>query len=271
MAVLRTQAPVGYKTTINRTVVTALRSAFTDAYPEQDFQNLNVAVDYPLTEIEYPAIICRYQEYTIPNAGVGHREYFPDPYGNLREWNHRRYEGSMEFSIYALSTLDRDVLSDALIEIISFGTLNDLLNNFFITVYGAIGVNVGTLGLLHQISLNTDRITAMGESNSIAPWEPEDVLVYTNGYMVQCNGGFYNTPQTNAPLGLIQNVIMEPYIEGDDPPTDDDPSNQWSYVFNYDDAGVVQSTAVIGGSQVITDSGEVVSTGVIGGTDTYHV
>lgn len=244
MAVLREEIPASYKTTINRTIVRGLKDVFTLAYPDSQFQNLNIATQYPLSETEYPAIICTYREASIPNAGVGHTEYFPAPDGSLRKWKHRRFEGTMEFMVYTLSPLDRDILSDALVEVLSFGELDALQNNFFVRVYGDIGVEVGTLGLLHQISLNTDRIDAIGESSSIAPWQPEDVLVYTSGYTLECNGGFYNSLRTTPPLGYIQNAIIEPYI--DLTLIDDlDPNNQWSFVFDYDDSGSIQSTAVI--------------------------
>ncbi len=244
MAVLREEIPVSYKTTINRTLVRGLRDVFTNTYPDADFQSLNIVVDYPLTEIEYPAIVCKYREGQIPNAGVGHAEWFPAPDGSLRKWKHRRFEGQIEFAVCTLSPLDRDVLSDALVEVLSFGDLDELQNNFFIRVYGEIGVEVGTLGLLHQISLNTDQINPTGESSSIAPWQPEDVLVYTNGYTIDCHGGFYNTLRTTPPLGYIQNAIIEPYIDVDIL-VDLDPNNQWSFVFDYDDSGSIQSTAVI--------------------------
>jgi len=244
MAVARAEIPVSYKTTINRTVTRALRDVFTSTYPDSDFQNLNIVVDYPLSEAEYPAIICRYREGPIPNAGVGHAEYFPAPDGSIRKWKHRRFEGTMEFLVSTLSPLDRDVLSDALVEILSFGDLDSLLNNFFVRVYGELGVEVGTLGLLHQISLNTDRIDPTGESATIAPWQPEDVMVYTNGYTLQCNGGFYNSYRPSASLGYIQNAIIEPYIDLT-LIDDEDPNNQWSFVFDYDDFGAIQSAAVI--------------------------
>lgn len=244
MAVLRSQTPVAYKTTINRTIVNALRDVFTSAYPEADFQSLNVVTQFPLTEVEYPAIICHYSEEANHNAGVGHAEYFPDPDGNLRKWMHRRFEGTMEFTVAALSPLDRDVLSDALIEVLGFGTLDPLMDNFYIRVYGEVDVDVGILGLLHQMTLNTDDIVPMGESNSIAPWEPEDALVYTVGHSVACHGGFYNTLRNTDPLGYIQSAKIYPYLDISEV-LDLDPSNQWSYVFDYNDNDVISSEAVI--------------------------
>jgi hypothetical protein len=268
MAVLRTEVPVAYKTTINRTIVMALKEVFTASYPDGDFQNLNITTDYPLTEIEYPAIVVKYNEQRVLNAGVGHREYFEDPFGGLREWGHRRFEGNLEFTIYALSPLDRDVLSDALIEILSFGRLDPLQNNFFIRVYGAEGVDVGVLGLLHQISVNTDEIEAQGEANQIAPWQPEDVLVYTNGYTTECHGGFYNTVRDTDPLGFIQNSTIIPYLDFS-LTRDLNPENQWSLVFDYVDSGTVIGKGVIHAQQDAVDASTVIGMGVIAAADAY--
>jgi len=270
MAVLRAEIPVSYKTTINRTIVNSLRDVFTTAYPDSDFQNLKIAGAFPLTEIEYPAIICKYAEGPINNAGVGHVEFFPGPDGAIRKWKHRRFEGTLEFTIAALSPLDRDVLSDAFVEVMSFGDLTELQNNFFLRIYGDLGVNVGVIGLLQQLTLNTDNIMPTGETANIAPWQPEDVMVYLNGYSVECHGGFYNSPPTNV-LGPIQDAIIEAVIiDAESEFVDTDPENQWSFVFDYDDAGAVVSQGIpINTPNTFIDSTSIISVGVVSSVEDY--
>src|SRR4051794_26890157 len=120
---LRPEVPVRYRTTIIRQIILALRDVFNSVYPQTEFASLNIVPKNQLSEIDYPAIVVNYNGGRITNAGVGHREYFPDPQGNVREWGHRRFEGEFEFTAVALSPLERDILVDALVEVLSFSDL----------------------------------------------------------------------------------------------------------------------------------------------------
>jgi hypothetical protein len=210
---LRQEVPVKYKTMVKRTIVDSLRNVFDSTYPDEQFQNLKITPEFPLTKVSYPAIHIQFNEEVISNAGVGHAEYFRDPNGDLRKWQHRKFNGSITYNVVTLSPLDRDILSDALIEIFSFGRLNTLQSNFYNTLYGNPDDPFSILSLLSQLTVNTDEIEAGGESATIAPWDPEDVLVYTSSYTTTVTGGFYNSvPVEGTGTVFVANIDMYPYI-----------------------------------------------------------
>ena len=260
------EGPVSYKTYIKRTLVEALREAFSSAYKDTEFQNLHIYPHFPLRKIEYPAIYIDFIEGDVPNAGVGHVEYFEDPTGLLRKWMHRRFEGSIEFTIVTLSPLSRDVLSDGLVELLSMGTLETTLRDFFYKIYGDPTQSYSTLALYHQINLNTDVIHGGNDSAGLAPWEPEDQLVYQTTYTIDITGGFYNSIPTDAPLTTIQTVIQEPYAFGEAIPPSVEENNPWVYPFVWYDEDVVSSRARASARESTSfDSGTVIAVAHVAG------
>jgi hypothetical protein len=246
---LRQDLPVTYKTTTLRTLIQALKAVFHHQtsgqfdYPEEQFRGLNIVTEWPLSRQKWPAVVVKFNEGRITNAGVGHEEEFQDDNGLYRRWMHRHFDGSVEFEILALSPYDMNVLSDALIEIISFGKLNAVWELFYDKLYGNQNDPYSVLLQLYQINLNSDVISGTGMNVSPAPWQAEDSMVYTCSYDIELSGGFYNSIPPNL-LGLpfVEEVDIESYIQagdfgGDDEPLPftDDPDNGWTNPFIYDD------------------------------------
>src|SRR4051812_5611742 len=114
---IRPEPAAHFKTFVKRAIVTALRSVFTDAYPNTEFRNLPVLLEYPQAKIKYPLMIVKFNDGDIMNAGVGHEEWAFDVNGQYRKYFHYRFEGSLEFHLYTLSSLSQDLLSDSLIDV----------------------------------------------------------------------------------------------------------------------------------------------------------
>lgn len=198
-----------YRRYIVRTMVAALDAGFGNNYDrDRQLINLRVTPEYPKDEIDYPCLVVEYSDGPVTNAGVGHEEWFNDNAGILRKWNHRRFEGTLTFHLFALSTLDRDLLADALIELLSFGRLDSNLTAFFSDVYGDPSAPPALT--FNQIALNTDTINGQGNSTSLAPWRPEDVWVYSTGYSIDCQGGFYNVIPSQT-WSLVSDVGVSSY------------------------------------------------------------
>lgn len=208
---IRRQVGVGYKTAVKRTMVKALRAAFTDNFPEDQFQDLRIVPEFPLSREKYPAIYISYNGTVNKNAGVGHEETFQDSLNVMRTWNHRRFEGSIDFTCLGLTPLDRDILADALHEVLTFGWLTDTMSGFFDIIYGDPDAPYSSAALLlAQLDLNTDIITPGGESASPAPWEPEDQLLYQDVYNLEVHGSYYNAPP--VPQALLAEIDITAVI-----------------------------------------------------------
>lgn len=244
MSATRPQLTINYRTAIKRTFVQALQSVFTANYVEPEFRSLPIYPDYAYQDTKYPLIMVRYHPQRNDNAGVGHVEHFPDSTGFPRPWGHRRFDGSIEFVCQAKSTLSRDILVDSVIEILAFGRLSSALTGFFTTVYGDPSAPYSLNAYLVQLHANTDLIQEGGDSQDIAPWRPEDTLIYEGSVIVPVFGGFYNMVPDGSPAPLVTAVDVVPYLFGETPPSD---PAAWLYSFVYDEAGEVDAKAIISG------------------------
>lgn len=210
---IRQRFNLGYRQLVKTTLVNALRAVY-DEYYDEEFRGIKIATEFPLERISYPAIQVRYDGRGVFAAGVGHEEYFKDNNGVFRQWDHRRFEGTIEFVILTVSPLDRDMLSDSLTEILTMGRMDDLLQQFFWTVYGEPDDQQQSFA--STIYLNTDQISDGGESVGPAPWGPEDVLIYQTSMQMDTHGSFYSLVNTRD-IGFVWQVTQEPYAEGDEP------------------------------------------------------
>lgn len=64
---------IRYKTYAKRTLVEGLKSVFSN-HPDELLQRTKASIEYPKTEVDYPAVLVRFFERDIFNAGVGHQE-----------------------------------------------------------------------------------------------------------------------------------------------------------------------------------------------------
>ena len=255
----------GHRRLVVRTIVAALQSVFNDNYNrERQLVDLKITSNYPLVQVDYPCIVVEYQPQRVVNAGVGHEEWFPDASMIMRKWHHRRFEGTLNFEICGLSPLDRDILSDALTEVISFGRLDAQLTNFFDTIYGSLNDPVKLM--FSQLMLNIDEIDFGGDSASVAPWAPEDTLVYQSTCTIHIHGGFYNVIPDEE-WGYVTRAKAEAYPQGEVNVVlpFPDPSTPWSNPLEYVDADTVTSSAAPTGEP--HDEGTVTGSAVLSGSD----
>lgn len=276
---------------VYRNIMSALKTVFDDDYDrERQLKNIKITQQYPYRKLDYPCIVVEYQNSTVLNAGVGHYEYFPDPYGRLRKWHHRRFEGMIHFNVFALSTPDRDILTDAITELISFGTLEPILNRFYEIIYptdfpivdpgdGSYALDY-SLSMLSQLMFNSDEIRNSGDSATIAAWQPEDVLVYSSGIFTDLHGGFYNTNPT-VDLSRVTRILIDAYQTDQsliDLPFPGHAEIAWEPPFVYSSSDEVGGEAVISAeeymdneiAQVFNDSARIKGYGEIFAAETFE-
>lgn len=219
------QYTLQYSTFIKRALVESLQAAF-NAHPTAQVANANVAIDFGRERWKLPGVIIKFYERELPNAGVGHVEWGvspqdPNPAAPTMfiKYYHRLYQGDIGFDIYAMSSVDRDLVRDALIEVLTMNEATDsvtsggtnFLNRFYLDMENT------PYGTWHFPVLMLDKITGYGEQHQSAPWQPEDTLVYSVSYRVPIWGEFYSlTPTLPASTGLLQEVDVYPYAQNFD-------------------------------------------------------
>lgn len=207
---------VPYKTYIKTALIEALRPVFSN-HPDDLFKRTKVTIDYPMDKASYPTIIVRFFEREIKNIGVGHMEFLLDDDSTTHsKFKHYLYTGDIEFAVYALSSLDRDLLADTIVQTLAMGDLTAYTNNFVNRLYFP-NVDAKPDSAWNYVNLNTDRIQGFGETQVPAPWQPEDVLLYQTSYRVGIFGEFYSLPPDMPTATTITNVNFYPYLQGIEP------------------------------------------------------
>lgn len=218
---------VPYKTWIKTSLVESLRHVF-DSHPDTRIRThdavrdghpikagTKISIEYPTSELHYPSIVVRFFEREVKNAGVAHVEYIYldelDSFGT--KFRHYLYDGDIEFAIFALSSLDRDLISDSLIQTLAMPDMAAYTEEFWDRIYWPTGVEVvNNPANWNFVNLNTDKIQGFGETQTPQPWLSEDQLVYQTSYRVGIYGEFYSLPPaTSLPAGTISRVNIYPY------------------------------------------------------------
>jgi hypothetical protein len=225
------QRTIQYKTFLKRAIAEALMNAF-NRHPDPSLKKTKVGIEYATDRADFPAIVIKFYEKDIRNAGVGHIEWGPDPsdpkypdgptFERFIPYSHRTYHGDIEFEVLAQSSLDRDKVVDALIEVLAMGEVSVEGETFLNRIYKSFGTT--PFSEWHFIALNTDLISGYGEQQMNAPWFAEDVLMYQTAYRLPIFGEFYSlTPAVGGASGLITEVDIYPWDEAD--PTDIPPAD----------------------------------------------
>src|SRR5208282_6035943 len=132
---------------------------------------------------------------------------------NFIEYHHSIYHGDIALEVYGLSSVDRDKVADALVEVVQMGIVGAEGKSFQERIYDTIGLS--PYSQWHFIAINTDLFKGFGEREELAPWMPEDTWVYRTEYRVPIIGEFYSiTPKGGeGTLNLVKRVKLYPWLE----------------------------------------------------------
>lgn len=200
----------GYKVSIKREVINALREAIANDYTDIDFvKNLDISLEYPTTEVHFPRILVGLTERSLTSAGVGHYEIGVAETGQQVLLRHFRFEADLSFSIYALSAVERDELSAIIVGILAFPQGSVASSTFHREIYDSDFIDM---------QINTDSITPGGDGVEDVPWDDPTRKIYTATYSVPLIGEFF-TRQNGVTLSVINDIRLYPYRPGQQDPT----------------------------------------------------
>lgn len=169
--------------------------------------------------------------YRFQTVGVDGRTY---------KFRHYLYDGDIELAVFALSSLDRDLISDTVVQTLSMPDMATYTKNFFDRIYFPPTSNtLSDRPKWNYVNLNTDHINGFGETQTPQPWLSEDQLVYQTSYRLGIYGEFYSLPPADQipAYGLVKKVNVFPYLSriGEQPPPGTADPAPWGQVDNPED------------------------------------
>lgn len=128
-------------------------------------------------------------------------------------YHHYIYNGDISLEVYGMSSLDRDRVVDAVVEIIGMGTVGAEGQAFQDRIYATVEASNLPYSSWHFPVVNTDILTDYGEQHELAPWIPEDTWLYKNERRFPVMGEFYSLTPLSAEgsLGYVQEVDLYPW------------------------------------------------------------
>lgn len=204
-----------YLSKMKASIVEGLQNTFATNYPNQDFQNVHVSIEYPIAAQQYPSVWVTYDDRdALQIASIAHREQASDT--DLREVTRWLFAGSVTLTAVALSSLERDNLYDELVRIFAFsrldGTPSPLRDSLDVNDFIAVNVN-------------WDEARPGGDGVSAGtPWGTEDELIYEKSLTFDVEGEFVSTPtgelvnlsaviitgtDSDAPADVISGTVTE--------------------------------------------------------------
>jgi hypothetical protein len=189
-----------YLTRVKTLAIEAVHAAFDAQYPVAEFRGLHCSLEYPVRAVQLPEVWVRYSD-TAPlrQSGVAHVEDTNATGARISPYTRWRFEGSWEFVIVALSSVERDRVYDELVATIAWSGFDSLRGRF--------RRYLETNDLI-DLTLRTDEIESTGESAEPGtPWGTDEVL-YERTLNIDLIGDFVPDPQTGVivPLSKLQVV-----------------------------------------------------------------
>jgi hypothetical protein len=229
---------IRYRTYIKETMSEALREVFQN-HPDPLLRNTKIGPELPMDRASYPAIIVRYYNRSLRNAGIAHHEWLritPDGYEPklFQKFRHFMYNGDIELKILTNSSKDRDFLADAVVQTIGMSESEHYTKAFLKRIYNS-DPNLEPQSKYHFINLSTDEFSELGDQEGPAPWMEEDLLVYSSTFRVPIFGEFYSRLITDqSSYGVVQKVEVYPWIPDIEPEPNPNPEDESPWLSSED-------------------------------------
>ena len=137
----------------------------------------NVSLDYPVTQLEYPGIWITTAFNSLKWNSINGYLVHPDGY----KYNMGEFEATINFEVIALSNEERDSLSDALSNMVMFGSLETDSDAFYKFLVDEPYIALAPL--MGEVRLSQDGV------NIGTPWDPNQIA-YTKTVSFNVVGEF---------------------------------------------------------------------------------
>jgi len=175
-----------------KVIIRALRATFTAMYPDTKLADMNIDMEYPYKAEQYPGIWVKFSPHKIQSSGLDYTQRTDDEIFGV--WY---FEGTVSLMILALSSKERDLISDGLIEAFAFGALMPSASVFYSTLLDSDLINM---------TPQSDLLTAGGQTESVGvPWD-DDKLAYEDRYSFEVVGQFRSRVQPGVAFTTLSGI-----------------------------------------------------------------
>lgn len=179
-------------TPTKKLVIRALRATFTNLYPDDKLANMNIDLEYPYLAEHYPGIWVKFSLHKIQASGLSPTQQTADEIFSV--WY---YEGTVTLIIMALSSKERDLISDGIIEAYAFASQMPSVSPFYAEINSSDLINM---------TLQSDIITSGGQSETIGtPWD-DDKIAYEDRYSFEVVGQVRSRVQPDVVFTTLSEV-----------------------------------------------------------------
>jgi hypothetical protein len=202
---------------MKKLIIRALRATFTSLYPNTKLADMNIDLEYPYREEHYPGIWVKFNPHKLQASGLDPTQSTADEV--FAVWH---FEGTVSLMIMALSSKERDLISDGLIEAYAFGALMPSVSPFFSTILNSELINM---------TPQSDILTPGGQTESVGvPWD-DDKLAYEDRYSFEVVGQFRSRIQSGVTFTNLSEIQVGSTLTNvpgaPDNSTGDDGNGQW--------------------------------------------
>ena len=204
-------------TPAKKLIVEGLRSTFTNLYPNERLASMNINIEYPYEREHYPGIWVRFVPSVVRASGLN-----PDVHTPTEIYAVWHFEGTFSLTILALTSKERDLIVDGLIEAYAFAHMMPSASVLYSTI---------TASDLINMTLQSDTLTPGGPTESVGtPWD-DDKLVYEDRYSFFAIGQVRSRTQPDVVftnLSEIETFHTLANVDGaPDNSIDDDGNGTW--------------------------------------------
>jgi hypothetical protein len=204
-------SPGGMIETVKRAFIVALRELLTGTSLSDGENSINIDMEYPMEKTQYPSIFVQFSFRNLRPSGVDPVIFQGENGEYVREWH---FEGSVTIQVFALSSLERDRISDAFIEDFAFASPPDetivrpTKNRQKTSIAHALSQNP-------YVSMTVDQgqLKPGGQSISVGvPWD-ENQLCYEDRFSFDVVGDFQSVWQPDGAFYLKRIDVLPERFE----------------------------------------------------------
>lgn len=189
-----------YLVPLKTAIVEALRATFDVDYPQADFQKIQIGIEYPATQTEYPGLWVNYEDTDeVQIAGIGHKEFIAktgNVYSEVTRW---KFAGQISITCVAMTSLERDRLYDEVVRTFAFGRENQALSQFRDKIESNDFI---------AMNINFDSFQPNGDNQTQGtPWNTDE-YIYEKTLSMEVIGEFVGDPST-MDLVKLSAIVVE--------------------------------------------------------------